>query len=79
MTIGYQLSSPSNVELKNFDVLGREVRMLMKTEQTSGRYTLNFDRSQLSSGIYPCSITASNPPIHSDRIYEKTNKMILLK
>jgi enediyne biosynthesis protein E4 len=78
-TIGYQLSSPSHVELKIFDILGREVRTLVNTEQTSGRYTLNFDGSQLSSGIYLCRITASNPMLYSDQIFVKTNKMILLK
>lgn len=50
--IGYQLSSPGFVELKVFDLLGREVSVLVNREQKPGNYNLVFNASQLSSGIY---------------------------
>jgi hypothetical protein len=51
-TINYQLPSASDVQLRIFDALGREVATLVDTQQAAGSYQVAFDGSRLSSGIY---------------------------
>jgi len=59
------------VTLKVFDVLGNEVATLVKEEKPAGSYEVNFDATQLSSGIYFYTINAGN--------FVETKKMILMK
>jgi len=59
------------VSLKVYDVLGNEVATLVSEEKPAGRYTVEFDGSNLSSGIYLYQIIAGN--------FVQTKKMILLK
>jgi len=52
-TIEFTLSENSNVSLKIFDVLGREVAALVDGEMKSGIiHQVQFDASKLSSGLY---------------------------
>ena len=69
--ISYQLSAVSNVTLKIFDVLGREVTTLVNKEQSAGNYSVTFNASRLSSGIYFYRLIAGD--------YIQTKKMILMK
>ena len=50
--INYQIAQRGPVALKVYDVLGREVRTLVNEEQPAGSYTVTFDASNLSSGVY---------------------------
>jgi hypothetical protein len=50
--ISYQLPVDSKVDLRLYDVLGREVSILVANEQKSGRYEVKFDGSGFPSGIY---------------------------
>jgi len=69
--IEYDIKERSFVELKIYDVLGREVNVLVNEEQVAGSYKAKFDASGLTSGIYFYRFQAAN--------YIKTKKMILLK
>jgi hypothetical protein len=40
------------VTLRVFDILGNEVATLVNEEKPAGSYTISFDASQLSSGVY---------------------------
>jgi parallel beta-helix repeat protein len=51
-TISYQLSVNSQVTLKVYDILGREVTTLVDETKEAGYYTATFDGSKLSSGVY---------------------------
>lgn len=51
-TIQFSLPMNSRVELKIFNVLGQEVRTLLNREMESGYHEINFDASELSSGVY---------------------------
>jgi protocatechuate 3,4-dioxygenase beta subunit len=51
-SISYQLSTGGRVDLRVFDMLGREVAVLVNGVQNAGRYTVSFDASSLSSGMY---------------------------
>lgn len=70
-TISYDLPKESTVKLKVFNSIGKEIRMLVDKRQKAGRYTINFDGSDLASGVYYYSLTADN--------YREVKKMILLK
>jgi hypothetical protein len=58
--------------LKIYDVLGREVKTLIDNIQEKGAYLINFDASQLSSGIYFYKLQAGNDLV-------ETRKMLLLR
>ena len=69
--ISYQLPALSNVSLKVFDVLGREVVTLVNKEQPAGNYKVTFNASHLSSGIYFYVMRAGD--------FMQTKKLVLLK
>ncbi len=75
-TIGYSLPKVSYVTLKIYDLLGREVKTLVSTEQNGGLHRvqwngLNNYGSKVASGIYLYRIEAGD--------FNVTKKMILLK
>ncbi len=70
-TIQFGVSSSGFVELKVFDVLGREVRTLVARKEEPGLYEVRFDGMSLPSGIYFCRLRAG--------AYTSTLKMLLLK
>lgn len=50
--IGYRLSAVSDVSLIVYDVLGRELIMLVNERQTAGDHSVSFNASGLPSGVY---------------------------
>ena len=69
--INYTLPLDEKVNIKVFDILGKEVAELVNEEKPAGKYSVQFDASKLSSGIYFYSITAGN--------YHLTKKLLLVK
>ncbi|GJQ61214.1 MAG: hypothetical protein SCALA702_02670 [Melioribacteraceae bacterium] len=69
--IKYQLKESSNVKLTVYDMLGSEIETLVNSEQPAGTYSVSFDASKLSSGIYFYTIVTEN--------FVKTRKMVLIK
>ena len=69
--ISYALPQNSFVELKVFNLLGQEIATLVNQEKPAGTYEVNFDASNLPSGVYIYRIKAGE--------YVETKKMILLK
>jgi hypothetical protein len=51
-TIKFALPQSSNVTLKVYNALGQEVSTLINQFMESGLHTINFDASNLNSGIY---------------------------
>ncbi len=70
-TINYSLNNTGIVRLNVYDVLGRLVKSLVNENQMPGRYSVKFDGSNLSSGIYIYSISTGNSIL--------TKKMLLIK
>ena len=60
-----------NVQLKVYDILGKEVATLINEEKPAGNYEVTFDASALSSGIYFYRLQAGS--------FIEVKKMILLK
>lgn len=69
--ITFDLPKGEYTSLKVFDILGREVSVLVNEFKQQGRYSINFNASELSSGIYFYSLQSGNFTI--------TKKMILSK
>ncbi|MDK9701222.1 MAG: T9SS type A sorting domain-containing protein, partial [bacterium] len=70
-TISYSLPKPGMVDLRLFDIIGREVATLVNQKQQTGSYRLTFDGKYLSSGTYFVRMQAGE--------FVKTQKMVLLK
>ena len=69
--IKFNLPEAGNVKLAVFNLLGQEVKTLVNGYKTAGTYTVNFEASNLSSGIYLYKIEANG--------FTQTRKMTLLK
>jgi len=69
--IRYSLPHNSPVQLKVYDILGKEIKTIVNEEQDAGSYEVEFDGSKLSSGIYFYRINAGE--------YTSVKKMLLLK
>ena len=70
-TIKFSLPITSNVKLSLFNILGEEVQILVNETIEAGVHIINFNASQLSSGVYLYRIQAV------DNIEIK--RMVLLK
>ena len=71
-TIRYTVALPGHIQLKIFDLLGREVCTLVNGFRTADTYTVVFDSRDHSSGIYLVTLQA-------DQNRSDTRKMLLLK
>ena len=63
--IKYQIPSKvkgekSNVKIVIYDLLGKEVQILVNEEQSTGTYEVTFDGSGLPSGVYFYKLTVSD-------------------
>ncbi len=70
-TIKYAITENGLVTLKVYDILGREVAILVNENMEAGNYSVIFNASYLPSGIYFYKISSGNHPV--------TKKLVLLK
>jgi hypothetical protein len=74
--ISYQLSTVSKVQIKVYDILGKEIATLVNGEKPAGKYQITWKGTdnygnKVSSGVYFYRIITNN--------FVQTKKMILLK
>ena len=69
--INYQLPVNSTAILKVYDVLGKEIVTLVNETKEAGYYSINFDASKFSSGMYFYKLQAGS--------FVQTKKIILTK
>jgi len=70
-TIEFRLPQPEYVELKIYNILGKEVMTLVSMKLNQGNFNYTFDGINLASGIYCYQLVAGE--------YMEAKKMILLK
>ena len=69
--IKYSIKERGFVQLKVYDILGKEVTTLVNEEKQQGNYSVNFDGSNLPSGVYLYSLRIND--------FAENRKMILLR
>ena len=69
--IDFEIPKQGLVTLKIYDVLGREVTTLVNEMKSAGSYSIDFNASGLSSGIYFYKLTTE--------AFSETKKMLLIK
>ncbi len=65
------LNSPTLVRLAVYDILGREVAILVQEPKSPGTYTVRWNASQNASGVYWYTFSAGT--------FRETRKMLLLR
>lgn len=71
--ISYRLLVSGIINIKIYDLRGKEIATLVNERKSAGNYTINFDASKynLSSGIYFYTLTTDS--------FKETKKMLLTK
>jgi hypothetical protein len=69
--VRFQVSGVGDVKLTVYDLLGREVAVLVNERKQPGMYEVTFDGRGLSSGSYVCRMTAGP--------FVQARKMLLIK
>lgn len=69
--INYQISKSNRVTLKVYDIIGNEIATLVNNHQPAGKYSVEFNASNLPSGIYLYRLEAGD--------FVQTRKMTLIK
>lgn len=69
--ISYRIAAGSFVSLKVFDILGNNIAELINEKQSPGSYVVNFDGSNMPSGIYFYTLNAGS--------FKETKRMLLIK
>lgn len=70
-SISYSIPTNEFVNLAVFDILGREVKTLVNEQKNAGKYKIQFNASNLATGVYIYRIKAGQ--------FEQTRKLILIK
>ncbi len=70
-TIQFTLTQTETARLAVFDLLGREVALLVNESRPAGTYTVSWDALKFPSGVYLCRLSAGT--------FAETRKMLLTK
>jgi hypothetical protein len=69
--IEFDIPKRTNAKIIIYDAVGKEIMLLVNEELNAGRYRVNFDGSNLSSGMYFYRLVTDK--------YNETHKMVLIK
>ena len=69
--INYSVPRSNMVTIRVYDILGNETATLVNEEKPAGSYSINFNASRLSSGVYFYRMQAGS--------FVETKKLILMK
>ena len=67
----FGISKLGFVSLKVYDVLGKEIAVLVDEKLSPGSYSLVFDGSKFTSGVYFYRLTSEN--------FTETKRMLMIK
>ncbi|MDQ3019751.1 MAG: T9SS type A sorting domain-containing protein [Bacteroidota bacterium] len=74
--INFSIPVSGNVSLKVYDMLGREVKALVNNFVTAGSYSVDFNGSNLASGIYFYKLETQGT---NGQKFVSTKRMVLVK
>ena len=77
--VSYQLPVVSEVKLVVYDLLGREVEVLVNGRRAWGKYDVRFDCSGLASGVYVYRLQARQTDGEQAGDFVQSRKLLLLK
>ncbi|MDE3058728.1 MAG: T9SS type A sorting domain-containing protein, partial [Bacteroidota bacterium] len=75
--IDYQLKEDGKAHLAVYDVLGREVAVLVDEYKSAGYYSAYFDAHALSSGVYFYRLIVNNN--NGKSLFSDTKRLVLMK
>ena len=70
-TIGFGIPEKGNVKISVLNILGEEIKVLLNEEKEAGYHSVDFNASELPSGVYFYQLRAGS--------FVETKKMILLR
>ena len=70
-SISFSITNNNFVKLNIYDLLGRNIKTLIQEYKSAGNHTINFDASEISSGVYYYTLKVGS--------FVDTKKMILMK
>jgi hypothetical protein len=76
-TIRYAIPVSGHVTLKVFDLLGKEIAVLVNEKKAAGEYTLQWTPADLSSGVYVYRLQVEAPSGAEE--FVETKKLVLMK
>jgi flagellar hook assembly protein FlgD len=76
--INYELPITNYVKLSVYDILGREVGVLVNEKLTAGKYKVEWDGTNYPSGVYFYRLTVSGASAPLSIKYSETKKMIFI-
>jgi hypothetical protein len=74
--ITYQIPTDGMVRMEIYNILGKTMAMLVNEAKPAGKFTVTFDGSRFTSGIYFYRL---NVLARDGKSYSQTNRMILMK
>ncbi|MBU4446345.1 T9SS type A sorting domain-containing protein [bacterium] len=78
-TISFQLPRASNVELKIYNLTGQLEETLVNEKKDAGYYSIQWDATQYSSGVYIYRIQVEDPARGGTDGFSAVKKCILMK
>lgn len=70
-TISYEIVEQAFTTMRIYDILGKEMSVLVNETQNPGKYEVKFNGAYLSSGVYFCKLTSGS--------YTQLIKMLMIK
>ena len=67
-TILYNISRLSHIEVRVYDILGREVQSLVNRDMAPGKYEISFNGNNLASGVYFYSLISDGSRIDTKKL-----------
>lgn len=77
--ISYKITRPTLVVLKVYDIIGKEMEILVNEFQKTGIYKVKWKTEIFPSGVYLCKIQTVNNSPNSAQEFSETRKLILIK
>lgn len=78
-TIQFGIPEASNVTLKIYDALGREVATLVDGQLSPAYYSYTWSAGNLSSGMYIYRMTATSVKGEKKQLFNQVKKLLLMK